>query len=711
MSGRLSIDGLLEEAVLAASDIGRPANLLGLGSAQLLEDLTARFPHLNVVDQCDGSALAGVVALIDDQKTAVHWRSWHQRILRKDLAVLFVDVSFVGAQLQSEQENVGGPSLQHRFLPDGRLLFFDVQPQPQTQDAFVLRRVEASPGLGVHASPAAIASKFMNSIGRTAERMNADHRAALLAKTFGITLGSGLNSSQALVTSLTGSRERAVADDVLDFLRSERTSLVEESEGLKRLSNERALELRARELETLEVAEAGFRLADDLLDGVKAAKDSRAWRVAQQMRRWTLRSKGAEDGLAELEINASSARTELANALVRLRSRGQPLGLPLSEPRGPLVESTSDPVFPQSRHFVQLSPIPWRTPLFQRPQHMTVAMARLGVPATYSTQFVADIDADSINTTPYPGVRIAALDEALGADNQGLVYSFYSTDLTASWATLQNLRRNGNTLIYEYIDEISEDISVAAHELRFRHKYLISPASVDLVVTSAHALYDEMVMRFPRERVILVPNGVDQHHYWSTANQVADWSTFRQLAPGAPLGSTVVGYFGAIAPWLDSQLIREVALELPNFHFAFIGPDYDGVSAAILPLDLPNVHWYGAIDYQHLATVARIFSAAWIPFAEGDIARTTSPLKLFEYIALGVVPVAPTWMPECISIDLVQHGVDAPSLASALSEAVTMRTDDAVIEKLRDLTLSNSWEQRASIISQSLEELGHWPKL
>ena len=93
-----------------------------------------------------------------------------------------------------------------------------------------------------------------------------------------------------------------------------------------------------------------------------------------------------------------------------------------------------------------------------------------------------------------------------------------------------------------------------------------------------------------------------------------------------------VGYFGAIAPWLWYEALNELAHIRPDIGFIFIGPDYQ-FSVEKLP-ETKNVLYLGPVGYGVLPAYARQFDVCFIPFARGEIAHTTSPLKLFEYFAL-----------------------------------------------------------------------------
>ena len=57
----------------------------------------------------------------------------------------------------------------------------------------------------------------------------------------------------------------------------------------------------------------------------------------------------------------------------------------------------------------------------------------------------------------------------------------------------------------------------------------------------------------------------------------------------------MIGYYGAMARWLDYELIKNVARLRPNYQFVLVGPALDDTLAASGLLKSKNVHWLGAI--------------------------------------------------------------------------------------------------------------------
>ena len=93
-----------------------------------------------------------------------------------------------------------------------------------------------------------------------------------------------------------------------------------------------------------------------------------------------------------------------------------------------------------------------------------------------------------------------------------------------------------------------------------------------------------------------------------------------------------------------------------------------------------------------------------IPFEPGEIAKTTSPLKLFEYFAMEKPVVVTSEMAECIVYDIVEKGHDATSFAEAIQTAYKKKSQPEFIAKSRMLADENSWEERAIEFKQIFED-------
>ncbi|QRM19922.1 methyltransferase [Dechloromonas sp. TW-R-39-2] len=350
--------------------------------------------------------------------------------------------------------------------------------------------------------------------------------------------------------------------------------------------------------------------------------------------------------------------------------------------------------------FVQETIIDWNVPLYQRPQHIASAFGRLGYLVIYKT---ANWSGDNVNGFRQVAPNVWLSNKVNEIDTlDGVVRSVYSTAYAESHDRLLENGRRG-VMVYEYIDHIDPKISGDEANIRrlLNQKNWAFGGGADYVVASAKVLADEAINEVGESKVILAQNGVDTRHY---RNPVHNSTQLPQnLIDFKNKYTKIVGYFGALAPWLWYDVIAELTKLRPDIGFVYIGPDYYGGSEK-LPVD-ENVLYLGTVNYQVLPAYARQFDVCFIPFEPGEIARTTSPLKLFEYFALEKPVVVTSEMLECVAFEEVFSGGSALELSLAIDRAFSIAHDLAYKRRLATLADQNDWDQRARAFEKCFDDL------
>lgn len=344
--------------------------------------------------------------------------------------------------------------------------------------------------------------------------------------------------------------------------------------------------------------------------------------------------------------------------------------------------------------FIQELVIDWNVPLYQRPQHISVAMGRLGYLVIYRTDNWAGDNVDGFREVER-NVWITNRQEVDGIT--GALRSIYSTAYAHSLNYVKSLKEN-NVLVYEYIDHIDPEISGDQENINrlLALKDFAFKGGADYVVASAKQLHQEAVQALGAERVVLAQNGVDTRHYRDTVHDHAEVS--EDLEEFCRNHDHIVGYFGALAPWLWYEVIAKLTDKRADIGFVFIGPDYYGGSAKLPQGE--NVLYLGVVDYKVLPAYAKRFDVCFIPFKPGDIAQSTSPLKLFEYFALEKPVVVTSDMRECVQYPEVFHGENVEELSAAIDEALAIKDDALFKQRMAELADENDWDKRAEAMSK-----------
>lgn len=333
--------------------------------------------------------------------------------------------------------------------------------------------------------------------------------------------------------------------------------------------------------------------------------------------------------------------------------------------------------------------VDWGIDLYQRPQHLATALGSDGkCLVIYKTQ------GDNVNGFKQVEKNVWLTNRLKFVDSfKNVKRIYFSTSIFNRQDHMIAMRDQGK-IIYEYIDHISEEISGGKKEIKHLSKIrdFAFEGGVDHVVATADALFNEACDYLSSDKVTLIPNGVNIEHYQQHLGKtiIVD----QDITNFVDKYEKVVGYFGAIAPWLWYDLIKQVVDSNPNVGFLMIGPDYGGCQS-LLPNNNANFLWIGPVSYHDLPMVAMSFDVCWIPFREGEIAKTTSPLKLFEYFAMGKPVIVTSDMMECVKYQEVYHGANISEINQVLPTALQRVHDSDYCQKLKLLAAQNSWKNRA----------------
>lgn len=198
------------------------------------------------------------------------------------------------------------------------------------------------------------------------------------------------------------------------------------------------------------------------------------------------------------------------------------------------------------------------------------------------------------------------------------------------------------------------------------------------VVLATHPLLRDRLARLAGREAELVPNGYDP-------SSLED----RRRAGQAARAHPIVGYFGHLSDaWFDWELLRETARRRPDLRFELIG--YGEPSGLEVP---GNVRLLGAVPHDRLADHAVRWDVAIVPFRIGALTRAVDPIKVYEYLALGL-PVVAVGMPHLVGTPGVAV-CDRSGFAAALDEARRASFDERAVGRYLD---GSEWRSRVDRI-------------
>lgn len=342
----------------------------------------------------------------------------------------------------------------------------------------------------------------------------------------------------------------------------------------------------------------------------------------------------------------------------------------------------------------------WEVSLFQRPQHMARNLARKQLLVFYGMHHseyddknypINKIEGNLYSIDLDNSVVFNILRKALKSVNMPKYYHVYSTNDNYLITDLIRLSSDFE-IIYEYIDSISLSKD---NQIKTRHEQIIKMKNIRIVVTSKELL-DE-IEDTKISSCALISNGVDFSH-WDDHKDQKRLEIFEKIRESHRF---IIGYYGALTQdWFDFELIEKIS-EIDHFHIVLIGPlNYRGPSNKSSDSHFErlfkktNVTLLDSVSYMDLPNYARYFDVAIIPFLENEITKATSPVKLFEYMALGK-PIVTTYLPECQQFSVVNVTTNHHDFIDALKNLYSKPIDTSFAMQLKEEAKRNTWEQRA----------------
>lgn len=285
-------------------------------------------------------------------------------------------------------------------------------------------------------------------------------------------------------------------------------------------------------------------------------------------------------------------------------------------------------------------------------------------------------------------------------DIKNRVMFFVSTDLKFNINDIYEAKKRKDKIIYDYVDEIHYDIvGEISKELMLKHESIMNDEEI-FALTTSEKLYNDAI-QYRTKNISLVTNGVKIEDFKINEEYISE--KFKKLKEFKKDKDIVLCYYGAFASWFDFELIKYISKN-KKIGIVLIGIDYDKSLVKSKITDLENVIFLGCIEYKNLKYYANEADILTIPFLVNDITNATSPVKLFEYMALQK-PIITTDMEECRKYKSVNI---AKNYDDFLEKTYKIKQDleNGILDKaiLFEEALENSWENKAKEIVKMLSK-------
>lgn len=352
---------------------------------------------------------------------------------------------------------------------------------------------------------------------------------------------------------------------------------------------------------------------------------------------------------------------------------------------------------------IMLSGIPYRSTR-QRPQHMALFFAQQGYRILYLSLTEINSNLTEVHRSGTgdlldrffertdEGIHILKkiemkidLNPGFGFDDllHKLEIYFSPKDVIfivsfPDWIQYLNKVSNESKIIYDCLDDwesFISDLDLGYTETTIHNERKLASLA-DLIIVSARSLYVKMA-RF-NDNLYYLPNGV-----WN-----ADYGSFGDEIPIdiRNIKKPIVFFMGAIAGWVDIDLIKYLADARPEYSFVFVGDE--------VKVKLPtssNIHFLGRKKYEDLPLYLKEAKVAIIPFKVNKLTTAVTPLKFYEYLSSST-PVVTTIMPDLIGLPGSKMAWSYEDFLKHLDAYILMDNDQYQLEANRASQTSKRFE-------------------
>lgn len=241
---------------------------------------------------------------------------------------------------------------------------------------------------------------------------------------------------------------------------------------------------------------------------------------------------------------------------------------------------------------------------------------------------------------------------------------------------INKIKQNGGKVVYEMIDDWNTSLGGDWYSKEIEQQ--VVDASHTLIGTAP--ILQEKLAAMSHRPVELLPNAVNSRLF----NPERTYLRPADL----PEAEWVAAYIGALwGDWFDWDLLLSLANHYPQAAIVVIG-DYRGQC----PNPPPNLTFLGLKPQSALPAYLAHTDVAIIPWKVNQITQATSPLKVYEYLAMNCPVVSPNIDPlkDIPGVFLAQDGDDFLRLVDAV------RHQDLPVQAIDAFVQNNNWQARVN---------------
>ena len=162
----------------------------------------------------------------------------------------------------------------------------------------------------------------------------------------------------------------------------------------------------------------------------------------------------------------------------------------------------------------------------------------------------------------------------------------------------------------------------------------------------------------------------------------------------------VIGYIGAIQNWFDFDSINYASNIFKDISFVIIGPCADEIK---IKYKKDNIFFLGSKSYNDAPFYINNFDVCLIPFIVNELTINVSPLKFYEYCALGK-PIISSPIKQLIDFSSICYIYNNKEELIERINAALSEADQNLINQRKKIANENSWDNKFNFMFKIINE-------
>lgn len=275
-------------------------------------------------------------------------------------------------------------------------------------------------------------------------------------------------------------------------------------------------------------------------------------------------------------------------------------------------------------------------------------------------------------------------------------------------AVMELLWRAGLPVLWEYHELIKQE--------SYHCKFFNYPNLIGVVTLSSYQAESFVRYGLPPDKLFVAPSGVDLDNFLPYQSR-AEARQYLSLDPTARL----IVYSGHLYDYKGIPTILEVAKLMPDCQFILVGgwaEDIAKVQKMVQAQAISNLQIKGHVPQSQIASYLYAADVLLLPTSRSwKLSEVTSPLKLFEYMAVKR-PIVSSALPNVMTVLRDQENglLVEPDQPIAFQQAITQLLEQpdfaqAIADQAYQTVQDFTWEKRATrILDFATQQLATLPK-